>query len=104
MNWKSPFVKDQGAGRRRDPWTLTFFGTSLATVRHRIAEAARRSGRSPEAVTLVVVTKRLPVEVSATTARVGGGGSWGELSAGALGEGQDGRTAKVRGIFRPSPK
>lgn len=36
---------------------------NLATVRHRIAEAARRSGRSPEAVTLVVVTKRLPVEV-----------------------------------------
>ncbi|WP_020467507.1 YggS family pyridoxal phosphate-dependent enzyme [Singulisphaera acidiphila] len=36
---------------------------NLDSVRHRIAEAAQRSGRSPDEVTLVVVTKRLPVEV-----------------------------------------
>ncbi|SIN97073.1 hypothetical protein SAMN05444166_1842 [Singulisphaera sp. GP187] len=36
---------------------------NLDTVRQRIAEAAQRSGRSPDEVRLVVVTKRHPVEV-----------------------------------------
>src|SRR5262245_53603645 len=35
---------------------------NLETVRGRMAEAARRSGRSPTDVTLVAVTKRRPVE------------------------------------------
>jgi hypothetical protein len=36
---------------------------NLDSVHHRIAEAARRSGRATDDVTLVVVTKRHPVEV-----------------------------------------
>lgn len=36
---------------------------NLDSVRHRIVEAAQRSGRSPDEVTLVVVTKRLPGEI-----------------------------------------
>ncbi len=36
---------------------------NLAQVRGRIAEAARKSGREPSAVTLVAVTKYVPVEI-----------------------------------------
>jgi pyridoxal phosphate enzyme (YggS family) len=37
-------------------------GARVAEVRERLADAARRAGRAPEAVTLVAVTKTKPVE------------------------------------------
>jgi PLP dependent protein len=36
---------------------------NVVRIRERIAEAARRSGRSPDSVTLVAVTKSLPTEI-----------------------------------------
>lgn len=44
---------------------------NLDDVRQRMAEAARRSGRSPEAVRLVAVTKRNPVELARTLVDLG---------------------------------
>jgi pyridoxal phosphate enzyme (YggS family) len=44
---------------------------NLDSVRHRIAEAAQRSGRTTDDVTLVVVTKRLPIEVARPLAALG---------------------------------
>jgi pyridoxal phosphate enzyme (YggS family) len=38
-------------------------GDRLAAIRERVAEAARRSGREPEAITTIVVTKFQPVEL-----------------------------------------
>jgi len=43
----------------------------LAAVRRRIAEAARRAGRDPAAVTLVGVSKRVPAERIAAAVRAG---------------------------------
>jgi pyridoxal phosphate enzyme (YggS family) len=43
----------------------------LAAVRDRIADAARRAGRDPAAVTLVAVTKTVPPRVAATAAELG---------------------------------
>ena len=42
---------------------MTDIGRNLAEVRDRIAEAALRSGRDPERVTLVAVTKTHPVDM-----------------------------------------
>ena len=44
---------------------------TLASVRQRIATAAQRSGRPPESVTLIGVTKTVPVEVIAEAIREG---------------------------------
>jgi pyridoxal phosphate enzyme (YggS family) len=38
-------------------------GQNLAAVKSRVAQAALRSGRAPEAVTVVAVTKRIPVDL-----------------------------------------
>lgn len=43
----------------------------LAAVRERVAAAARRAGREPEAVTLVVVTKSVPDDVIAAAVAAG---------------------------------
>ena len=43
----------------------------LATVRERIAQAARRAGRDPDSVTLVGVAKRKPPELVAEAVRAG---------------------------------
>lgn len=47
------------------------FAVRLASVRARIAAAARRAGRDPDAITLVGVTKRMPAEHVAEAARAG---------------------------------
>jgi len=46
-------------------------GDSLARVRQRIAEAARRAGRSPEGVVLMAVTKTFPPEIIREAYNVG---------------------------------
>lgn len=48
--------------RPESPMTQTVMAERLAEVRARMAEAARRSGRSPEAVRLVAVSKFHPAE------------------------------------------
>jgi pyridoxal phosphate enzyme (YggS family) len=43
--------------------TMTDIGANLRRVRERLARAAERSGRRPEAVKLIAVTKNVPVEI-----------------------------------------
>lgn len=54
-----PTPQDGTAARDAAPAAIA---ENLAAVRHRIAEAARRAGRPPEAVTLVAVSKTQPAQ------------------------------------------
>jgi pyridoxal phosphate enzyme (YggS family) len=63
-------------GSEASPRASEQIRANLASVRSRIAEAATRSGRAPEAITLVAVTKKWPLElleplVAAGTADLG---------------------------------
>jgi pyridoxal phosphate enzyme (YggS family) len=54
-----------------DPELRSVLTDRLATVRGRIADACRRAGREPSAVTLVAVTKTVPPRVAAVATEVG---------------------------------
>lgn len=51
--------------------THTILGERLASIRERIAAACRRSGRSPDAVTLVAVTKTASPAIALIAAELG---------------------------------
>ncbi len=51
---------------------MSLIADNLAVVKERMAEAARKSGREPNAVRLVAVTKTVPVERIAEAGAIGG--------------------------------
>ncbi|MEE9498833.1 MAG: YggS family pyridoxal phosphate-dependent enzyme [Nitrospinaceae bacterium] len=51
---------------------MSLIADNLATVKERMAEAARKAGRDPQEVRLVAVSKTVPVERIAETGEIGG--------------------------------
>ncbi len=51
---------------------MSLIADNLATVKERMAEAARKSGREPNAVRLVAVTKTVPLDRIAEAGEIGG--------------------------------
>ena len=51
----------KGESYRKDP-ILSEIKTNIIKVRERIAQAAKRSGRAPESIELVAVSKTVPTE------------------------------------------
>ncbi len=51
---------------------MSLIADNLATVKHRMAEAARKAGRDPQEVRLVAVSKTVPVERIAEAGEIGG--------------------------------
>ena len=51
---------------------MSLIADNLASIKQRMAEAARKAGRDPQDVRLVAVTKTIPVEKTAEAGKVGG--------------------------------
>lgn len=76
----------------------TQIAAAAAEVRARIAAAAARAGREPRAVTLIAVTKTVPIDRCAAAFRVG----LGELGENRVQEGEAKATALAAAGIRPT--